>query len=640
MKKYIALICLLLIAISSPAQQTKNSMLQDSVFTWNGIPKLKTADYPRPFTPRQLEYPGLFAQWLQQSYTPIGALDFSLAVAEPNQTDEVQPYGTGLKAAMWSPMWDRSGTKVVKTAHSEYSVFVVTNVIIDAEPIPMLSNPGRSVFVRRSPDVEKAFMGSSERMNQFVKQFKLEDHPQIGKYSFQYFGCDGDGCQPLVAVYLAPGNKLPIRQLSRGEVLDMSEQAIPAEALAAREKIKKENSYRMDEQEKWLKHFEDETLPRWKANIQKLRDKYSQSLNEPAEMKTNSGIRMINFYNGDDLFDTEDAIRLKSNTYGIYTYEDGVLEKSKQDQPLWICISWNPADIQNPPYLREIHRSMVTHFNFDYAYDYFFDPEKVKNKPYTASNETIQKAHLASYMEKGSAKPTETKTLPANVFYFEDFSSGSMGQKPPGWFMPSVGEPSVIAVPPGESGSWVKLNQYRLMPAEMKDALPENFKMEFEVATAKNFTEETGGSFLLKIHNKILTPNGDYKNAPTQITIDLDASAGNATLGPHPKGYTRLKATYTGMESSIRYADVLQYNNDFSNRKSKVHFTITKEGNKVRGYIDGKEITALDEYGKPIPGFNELPDGATFTSFYFENITDSASKHLGVYITNIRITKL
>ncbi|QLH34033.1 MAG: hypothetical protein HWD62_17965 [Cyclobacteriaceae bacterium] len=71
--------------------------------------------------------------------------------------------------------------------------------------------------------------------------------------------------------------------------------------------------------------------------------------------------------------------------------------------------------------------------------------------------------------------------------------------------------------------------------------------------------------------------------------------AGNAKFTQNAAGYVRLKATYTGMNSAIRYADVLQYSNDFSSKTNKVHFTITKQGNKVRGYVDGKEIIALDK---------------------------------------------
>lgn len=635
------ILCLLFWVPNTSAQRNKDAQLEDSIFTWKAIPKLNASGYPRTFTPAQIKHPELFAQWLRKSYIPIGALDFSDAIAEPNKKDEVQPYGAGINASIWRAIWDNAGTKVIRQPHSATPIYLLTNHIIDAEPVSMLTIPGRAVFTRRSPEIEKAFAGSSERRNKLVNQLKLEEHPQIGKYIIQYYGCDGDGCQPRVAVYLAPNNKLPIRQLTRGEVLDMCEQAIATEAEKRREKIRAENrAYGAAAQQKWVKHFDDEVLPVWEANLLKLKEKYKGALNIPAEMNHSNGIWMSYFETYNDIFDTEDAKRFKSNTYGIYTYEDGVLQKSKQDQPIWVCISWEPTNNQDFPFIREIHRSMITHFNFDYVSDYFFNPEKVKNKPYTILNEVQQKEHLASYKSKKENKPAVAKNLPANVYFFDDFSGNNAGQKPQGWYMPSVGEPSVIATPKGETGNWVKIGQHRLMPVHNNQALPENFKLEFDAATDKDFTENTGGGFLLRIHNKLMTPNGDYKDAPKQIFIDLDAKTGNMKFTQNPTGYIRLKTTYTGMNSALRYADVLQYSNDFSNKTSKVHFTITKEGKKVRAFIDGNEITALDKHGKLIPGFNELPEGTKFTSFYFENITNHSSKHLGVYISNIKVTKL
>ncbi|HRF22809.1 MAG TPA: hypothetical protein PLR98_01555 [Chitinophagaceae bacterium] len=195
-----------------------------------------------------------------------------------------------------------------------------------------------------------------------------------------------------------------------------------------------------------------------------------------------------------------------------------------------------------------------------------------------------------------------------------------------------------MQTPAGETGHWVKLGQYKIMPNNTGKPLPENFKMEFDVCTDKDFTENTGGAFLLRIHNKILRPKGDYTDAPKQIFIDLDAKAGNTKFTQNPTGHTRIKATYTGMSSAIRHADVLQYSSNFSNKKNKVHFIITKQGTKVRGYVDGEEIIALDKNKKAIPAFNELPEGTRFTSFYFENISDK--KQVAVYVSNIKIEKL
>jgi hypothetical protein len=637
MKNEIILYCLLLTGIGATAQRSKDSQLEDSIFSWKSIPTLNAKAYPRTFTQEQLKHPELFAQWLQQSYIPIGALDYSYALAEPNKKGEVQPYGTGINAAMWTAMWDNSFKKVIRQPHTENPIYLLSNNIIDAEPIPMLTVPGRSVFMRRSPELEKAFMGSSEKKNQFVHNLKLEQHPQIGNYLIQYYGCDGDGCMPRVAVYLTPDGRLPIRQLSRGEVLDLCEQAIPLEAEKAREKISGENrAYGAAAQQKWITHFNKETVPRWKSGIQKLRSKYANSLNEPAELKTSNGIAMINFYNGDDLFDTEDSHKKKLNTYGIYTYKEGILEKSRQNAPLWICISWTPTDLNNSPYAREIHRSMITHFNFEYVFNYFFQPEKVQHKPYTVLNEAVQRSHLVSYQSK-KKEPVKKEWAPG-IYFKEDFSGNTIGAKPSGWVVPTAGTASTITTVPGFSHNWVKLEQQRIMPNDPKKPLPENFKMEFDVATDKDFIQNTGGAFLLRIHNKILTSNGDYRDAPKQLFIDLDAKAGNEKFTQNPTGYTRLKVIYTGMPGALRYAAKELNSADFSNKKNIVHFTIVKYGKKVSAFIDGKEIIALDKNGKSIPGYNELPEDARFTSFYFEN--SSASQQVGVYLSNISITEL
>ncbi len=621
MKKAVIIFYLLVTSASIHAQRSNSAQLEDSIFAWKPIPKLNATAYPRTFSQAQLKHPELFAQWLQKSYMPIGALDFSYAIAEPNKKEEVQPFGTGINAAMWRAMWDKSDTKVIRQPHSENGIYMITNHIIDAEPISMLTIPGRPVFTWRLPDTEKAFAGS-KRWNTFLRQLKLEEHQQIGKYIIQYYGCSGDGCQPRVAVYLAPNNKLPIRQLTRGEVLDMIEQAIPKETKGI---------------ESLMPNEKHKAVERVKSNLNKLRDKYRSSLTIPAELR-NSDIDMTDIFNGDDIFDNQDAKRLNYSTIGIYTYEDNVLEKSKRDQPLWICISWKPTDIQFQPYEREIHRSMITHFNFDYVYDFFFNSVKVKNKPYTILNEEAQKTRVVSNKNPGTVKNVSVKKSAVNAWYFEDFSTGSPGEKPDGWYMNSTGQPSTIVNQNGDNTNWLKLGNGQIMPNDFGKPLPENFKMEFDVMTGKDFSENTGGAFLLRIHNKVLRPQGDYTNAPKQIFIDLDAKSANARFTNNPTGYSRLKAIYTGMNSIARYADVLQYSNDFSNVSNKVHYTITKEGNKVRAYINGNEIIALDKNRQPIPGFNELPAGTRFTNFYFENI--SSKKDIGIYVTNIKIIPL
>ena len=318
MKPILLILILLVQSFKINAQRSKDEQLEDSIFAWKPAPALKPSAYPRTFNAAQLKYPGLFAQWLQKSYIPIGALDFSYAVAEPNKKDEVAPYATGLCAAMWRANWDDAGAKVIRQPYSENRLYIVTNTILDAEPIPMLTLPGQAVFTRLSPDINRAFAGNSQYKNQKVKQLNLENHPQIGKYIIQYYGCVGDGCMPQVAVYLTPNGKLPIRQLTKGEVLDRIEQAIPAERRGI---------------ESLMPNEKQVAVERVRTHIETLRKKYSNSLNTAANLR-NSDLDMTDIFNRDDIFDTDDANKFKNYTYGIYTYEDGVMEKSKQDQPL------------------------------------------------------------------------------------------------------------------------------------------------------------------------------------------------------------------------------------------------------------------------------------------------------------------
>src|SRR5690606_12696835 len=106
----------------------------------------------------------------------------------------------------------------------------------------------------------------------------------------------------------------------------------------------------------------------------------------------------------------------------------------------------------------------------------------------------------------------------------------------------------------------------------------------------------------------------------------------------NPTGGSSILATYKGMPGNIRYAGVSKPSLDFTEKQNKVHIIITKKGNRERGYVDGKEITVLDKYGKEIPGYNELPQGTQFTSFHFRNTTNGKENH--IYISNIKITAL
>ena len=633
MKYNYFLVLLVLLSFNTNAQRTKDAALEDSIFAWLPMAPLKPGSYPYTVSAANQKLPTLFFDWIKKTHFLVGAVSKPFAVAEPNKKDEPMPAGVGVFAATYKAMWDNVGKAVTRTPHTELAIQIMSNVIYGQQILTSLSTPNKPVFTLRSSAENEAFKNDALRTG-LIKEYNLSNHPQINKYKYWYFGCDGTGCLPNVVVYLAPGNKLPIRQLSRGEVLNLIETAIPAEAEKARKKIIAENSYRKDAQAKWLKQFENETRPKWKVNVDKLKKQYAQSLNQPAETKNVNGIAMINIFNGDDIFEN-------SNTtmYGIYTYEDGVMEKSKGDKPLWIAITWVPAPKTSAVYHREQHKSMMQHFNFDYAYNYFFDPEKVKGQSYTILNE---EARNATKNRVTNAKPTaiKTNTSKAGAFLEDDFSANEPGDKPKGWFQRSGGNQNIIVQPNGLPGNWVQLENQQLMPFNLPAPLPQDFKMEFDVA-CENFTGGTGAELYLNIANKELTPNGDFRNAANPVNIRLRIRPGNSKLTGNPAGTISLKTEYKGMPNDVRYANnpMKIANHEFSNTQTKACISIVKKGNQVTGFINGRplETVAKDKYGNIIPGFNQLPDGVRFTTFSFEK-SDGADRK--AFLGNVIVTKL
>ena len=631
MKSIILLTFIFLISISTNAQRTKDERLEDSIFAWQPLKALNPGGYPGAISTGKQKLPTVFFDWIKKSHKLVGAVSIPFAVAEPNKKDELMPQGVGIFAATYRAMWNNAGNAVTKMPHTEMAVQIATNVIFGQEIIAMLATPAKPVFILRSADENEAFK-RNDNFKKLIKEYNFSNHPQISKYKYWYFGCEGTACLPNVVVYLAPDNKLPIRQLTRGEVLDLTEAALAPEAEKLRKKIIAENSYRKDAQEKWLKHFEEETRPKWKSNLDKLRRQYANSLQTPAAIKNPNGINITHIFNGDDIFEDNNSTML-----GIYIYEDGVMEKSKGDKPLWLAISWVPASENNSlVYHKELHRSMVEQFNFDYAYNYFFNPSENKGESYMIRNPQAQKSTLPKATK---AQPVKAKsnTAKSGAFLEDDFSGNAVGDKPKGWYQNSSGNQMLVVQSDGLSGNWVQLENNRFMPFNLSSPLPMNFKMEFDVA-CENFSGGTGAELYLNIGNSELTPNGDFRNAANPVSIQFRIRPGNSKFTVNPAGTISLKTEYKGMPSAVRYANnpMKLANHEFSNTTTKARIIIVKKGNMITGFINNTplENIAKDKYGNVIAGFNELPPDTRFTTFYFQK-SDGADRK--IFISNIKI---
>ena len=78
---------------------------------------------------------------------------------------------------------------------------------------------------------------------------------------------------------------------------------------------------------------------------------------------------------------------------------------------------------------KHMHESIINNFDFDYIYNFFFDPEKVKGIAYKPLRSPATEEKLVVTEKSTDAKKMEAD---ASVFYFEDFSTTPAGQRPNG----------------------------------------------------------------------------------------------------------------------------------------------------------------------------------------------------------------
>ena len=68
-------------------------------------------------------------------------------------------------------------------------------------------------------------------------------------------------------------------------------------------------------------------------------------------------------------------------TFPILKVNKTARELCKTDQPQWIVIRWTMG-MPNAAFNLHLHESILNNFNFEYVYNYFFNPEKVKGQFY------------------------------------------------------------------------------------------------------------------------------------------------------------------------------------------------------------------------------------------------------------------
>ena len=640
-KRFILTAMLLINSIFLFAQVTREQRIEDSLIGWQKI--LTSADKPkiyeargRTFSIKQQENMHKIIEWMQKSYTPVAGTGTYQTRLYSNEND-YNPHQYGVDFRVWNVSYspdylDAKGH--FKPVSEEYNRFDVSvNMIPGSYPISFINTQEQFLFTWPADGfVTRDDSKEDEKIDPRI-------NPNVYKFITRI--------NEKQTVFLAPGNKLPVDEVTIGEYLQLAEKAFDSELQKEKERI---NNQWQDQKtrDKVLQIYMDNSDARFRNTVKQLRVKYQDNLQDQAVLRDMQP-RAHDFYGDVDPFKIDAMAQKLKHYYPVYKLEPGVIEKCFSDQPQWIAISFPHKTKEDGNQEYEMYRSVTENFNYEYAWNYFFDPEKVKGKPYKPANEEQMNARLHGYRGKSSGqKPAATSqvSLPENVYFMDNFSGNPDGSKPAGWYFSSTGKHSKVKEIKDIPGKWVQLGYNNAFSStSMKKPLPESFTLEYDIAT-DDFSTRTGGSAVLYLSSFPLRTDGmeDINGDGTTIEVTITSGyagdfdninySGAAKIDIHSKP----SVNKDNFSEGIFYTYALR---EFTNEKNKVHVAVSLKSGELKLLINGKEVAVSSDfkmtYGTPCISCS-LPAGTKFKTVYWKNTTTDA-ENVNVYFSNVKITK-
>lgn len=598
------------------AQSISPSSIEDSVIGWMKVYHFKGINKPlkvdaKSYSSAQLAICDSFANWMQASYIPKGGLgDVRKTVSEKlgayNQNTAALPQSYGAFAKTYTFLKYNSSRKMVP----ENSLGLSWGIMANATPgweIKDISSPSQYYFTM--PSFDNISEGETiKKVHDLTKNSNIKPYISFWIKNIEA----GNGTN---YVLLCKDNRSPFIKLTKGEYLQVLEQAIPKVYQEEKKKIyEKAQGHQKDIT--YFMGYLDQKNEKRISFLKQTKEKYKNRLGEIT--LTNAQPSLMDLENGRDVFsngylgDAEST----SGRMPVYKIDPVMAELCKKDKPQWILVSWWWTP--NQPVEKYMHESIINNFNFDYVYNFFFDPEKVKGQQYKPlRSPSYKEAVVITEASETSKKNNADK----NIFFFEDFSTTAIGKKPNGWNskLNYDGKPCTITTIDGEPGNWIEIKgNEALIPNQLKKPLPQNFTINYDVVAPQNFT--WGGKALAFQLSKETTPGNAESYLQLKLRPGYDGRDGEAefeTKFTSPPGY----ATGTKWFKATGFS-----NNKKNNR---ITVTIKKKEENLQVFIDKNKIA---EYEKAIPA------ALLFNAISFTHGRSDAETEK-FYISNIKITK-
>ena len=566
----------------------------------------------RIYSANQIGYSQQFIEWMQQSYMPKGCIGdaayYQNSIPKFSGTnsrlgnaismhENALPHMFGAYSKMYMFLKkDAQGKFAPLHGYADYWRIEANQIQYISNPVWFISSPEQYYFV--IPDFNSHAKGYDANDKAESNLLGFNTHKNIVPYKHFYIPPKTIGDDQQFVVIMTKDNApLPFEKITIGEFFTEAERQFPV----------------------WQKvdPVPAEKYSKAQTNLARLKEKYKNKWNDVAEMLfSETNLNLWSFVNAtegyDDMFDN----KATQTTFPVLKVKKTALALSKTDQPQWLVIRWE-LGMANEPYCIHMHESIMNNFNFEYVYNFFFNPEKVKGQSYKPLRSPSYKE--ATAITEASAE-SKKNAGDKNVFFFEDFSTTVPGKKPTGWNakLANAGTTGVVAHPDGVDGNWVELRGHYIDASLLKKPLPQNFTMTYDVAASQNFT--WGSKGLTMQLSKETSPGNAESYLKLRLRPGFDGRDGEATLEtkfPSPPGYSNGTKWYAA--------------SGFSNNKkfNRITVTIKKTDEKLEVFIDKIKIT---EYEKAIPAAH------LFNALSFDCAGNSAENDK-YYISNIKITK-
>lgn len=588
------------------AQPSAEQRIEDSIIGWWDNNHFDNALKPTndPVQKKRIALDDLIVSWMKKTYTPVAGLG---TVTRQNFATAFGVYFMVWNVSFEKPWLDSKGH--FRPIDEENTPFGFTiNRIPGSYGVPFLNGKGDFYFTW-PPDG----YGYEDK-----KEADPKIHPNVYKFITRI--------NEVQTVYLAPHNQLPFVPVTKGEYLDAAEASLDKDSEKQKE------------------------MERYRNAIHQLREKYKDHLTDPAILHNMQPTIIGDFFGDMDPFVISNIEREQKQYYPLYKVPAEVLEKCRTAQPQWIAVWFRYQTKESGNQLFEMYQALTGNLNYEYIYNYFFDTLKVKGIPYTPANEDQLNARLQRYRKKSAASAatnTVKTTLPPNVVFMDDFSGNSEGEDADNWFYKKYGKHSTISLVKNQSGKWLQLGYSNpVSPLLLKKPLPQNFTLEYDLATDGAFSSRTGGSATLVLNSRQANPDGSENNNENGTRVSINIQSGNEEdmNGTNYRGNIAIGINSTPSVNKENFSEGISYNyplREFTNKKKVIHVGLRLKDNVLTLFINNKQVAVSKDF-KLTYGGNciscGVPAGTKFNAVFWTN-TSSDADNTKVYISNVKISK-